>query len=282
MTALPVSPKVRPFRLDTDVSPLLRLLAKAEEVDQTGELLSKAQSQLHLSVPHHDAGRDRWVIQHPDDPVTLIGHAALYLPNGSDDRRVADGMVVIHPEWRRQGLGTALFSQLEKRLREHTGDVESLRLYLDPRHQGAVAFATTRQLRVNPADTYTEMRAVLAEVKTQPILPEGFTLRSYREVNHLPTLVDVRNRGYEGIYGHHRSSEADFASRLDRFDLDGLLLLFAPDGNPIGTVEVSLAADLTERNGVPTGRVDSPGVVPEYRSLELYQVLLLSGVSYLK
>lgn len=161
MTASPTGLKVRPFRLDVDVSPLSRLLANAKQVDHTGELLSEAQLQLHLSVPHHDASKDRWVIPHPDDPATLLGHAALYLPSGADDRRVADGMMVVHPEWRRQGLGTALFSQLEKRLREGAADVQDLRFYLDSRHDGAVAFAQSKGLAPNLADTYTEMRAAL-------------------------------------------------------------------------------------------------------------------------
>lgn len=282
MPVLPLRLKVRPFRVDADVSPLARLSAAAEEADRTGELLSEAQLQLHLSVPHHDAGRDRWVISHPDDPAQLLGHAALYLPSGVDDRRVADGAVVVHPEWRRQGLGAALFSSLEKRLREGAAEVKSLRFYLDPRHPGAVAFARSRGLEPDLADTYAEMRASLTDLPAQPVLPEGFTLRSYAAVDHLPTLVEALNRGYEGLSGHHLTTETDFAPHLADLDLKGELLLFAPDGSVAGTVGAALEPSRTERNGVPTGRVGSPGVVPEYRSVALYEALLLAGVAYLR
>ncbi len=137
----------------------------------------------------------------PTIPLRSSGTPRSTCRAGADDRRVADGMGVVHPEWRRHGLGSALFSALETRLREHTTDVQSLCIYLEARHEGAVAFAAARQFRPNPADTYTEMRAVLAEVEARPVLPEGFILRSYREVNHLPTLVEALNHGHEGLWG---------------------------------------------------------------------------------
>ncbi len=281
MTALPFGSKVRPFRIDTDVPPLLHLLAEAEAVDDSGELLSEEQVRLYLSIPSHNPATDRWVVEHPDDAAVLIAHAAVTLPSQTDDRRVADATMVVHPGWRRRGLGRTLFSHVEGRLEQTTG-VEELRVYLDPRHEGAVAFASARQFRANPADTYTEMHAFLADVTAQPVLPEGFTLRSYRDVDHLPTLVEALNRGYKGLLGHHQTTEAEFASILTDLDWDGLFLLLTPDGSVAGTVGAEIAPDHTERNGVLTGLVDSPGVVPEYRSLELCRTLLLSGVAYLK
>lgn len=280
MTALPFSPKVRPFRIDTDVPPLLHLLAEAEAVDK-GELLSKEQLHIYLSVPSHNPATDRWVVEHPDDADVLIAHAAVNLPSQMDDRRVADATLVVHPQWRRRGFGRTLFSHIEGRLEQAT-QVEELRFYLDPRHEGAVAFAAARRLEPKPADTYTKMHAFLADVTTQPVLPGGFTLRSYRDVDHLPTLVEALNRGFEGLYGHHRTTEADFAPHLAGLDWDGLFLLFAPNGSVAGEVSTELLPDRTERNAALTGHMSSPGVVPERRSLELYRALLLSGVAYLK
>ncbi len=129
---------------------------------------------------------------------------------------------------------------------------------------------------------YTEMYSVLADVTAQPVLPEGFTLRSYRDANHLPTLVEALNRGYEGLLGHHHTTEAEFAPILANLDWDGLFLLFTSDGSVAGEVSAELALDRSEHNSALTGRVSSPGVVSEHRSLKLYRALLLSGVAYLK
>ncbi len=280
MTTLPTGLKVRPFGIDADVSPLLHLLAEAEAVDG-GELLSEEQVRVYLSLPNHNPETDRWVVAHPDDEDVLIAHAELLLPSETDDRRVAGGTLVVHPRWRRQGLARTLFSRVEERL-EQPKNVDELRFYLDPRHDGAVAFATLQGFKPNSADTYTEMHAVLTDVTAQPVLPEGFTLLSYQEVDHLATLVEALNRGFEGLLGHHRTTETEFAPHLAKLDQDGLFLLFAPDGSVAGTVGAELASDPTEQSGVRAGRVDAPGGVPERRSLGLYQALLLSGVAYLK
>lgn len=272
--------KARPFRSDADVLPLVGLLAEIEAVDGSGEALSEAELRVYLDVPQHDPETDRWVVEHPDG-TALIGQAALYLPSEADDRRVADGLLSVHPEWRWRGLGSDLFGQLEARL-QAADNVERLRFYLDPRNQAAALFAVLHGLSPNPADTYTAMHAVLDDVTGTPVLPEGFTLRSYSEIDHLPTLVEALNRSFDGLSGHHRTTETDFAPRLAELDPDGPLLLFAPDGEVAGIGGGQPAPDLTERYGVPAGRVDGPGVVSEWRSPELYAALLLAGVAYLR
>ena len=64
MTALPTGITVRPFRIDTDVPPLLQLLTEVEAIDNSGELLSKEQVQsLPYRYRRHDPETDRWVIE---------------------------------------------------------------------------------------------------------------------------------------------------------------------------------------------------------------------------
>ena len=68
--------KVRPFRPDADVLPLVRLLAEIEAVDRSGEALTEAELRVYLDVPQHDPETDRWVVEHPDGAL-LVAQAAL-------------------------------------------------------------------------------------------------------------------------------------------------------------------------------------------------------------
>lgn len=244
MTALPADLRVRPFKADADVPRLVRLLHEAETVDHSGELISEEMVRLYLSALHHNPHTDRWVIEDPEDAGKLIAHAALYLPTETDDRRVADGMLVVHPAWRLKGLGTELFAWLEARLKGSGADTRLLRFYLDPMHEAAVAFARFYSLEPFEPDTYTEMRAVVSDIEKSVSLPEGFTLRSYRDVAHLPTLVEAFDRGHEGLHGHRHATEEDLKPRLAELDWDGNLLLFAPDGKVAGAVGAALEPGL--------------------------------------
>jgi ribosomal protein S18 acetylase RimI-like enzyme len=155
-------------------------------------------------------------------------------------------------------------------------------VYLDPRQEGPKAFGARWELSPNPADSYRRLSADITEMTLKPHLPAGFTLRPYSEISNLATLVEAMNRSYAGLYGHRTTSEAAFAPLLEAFDLDGFFILFDHKNHVAGTVSAEVAPDLSEENGVPTGRLGSPGVVPEHRSKELYQALLASGMAYLK
>lgn len=290
MPSSAAGPQVRALNLNTDVLPLLRLMQEVETVDQTGEPFSEAKLRLYLSAPEHNPETDRWVIEHPEHAATLIGHAALFLPSPADERRVADGAVLVHPAWRRRGLGTKLTAHLERRLQDGP-NIRTFRAYLDPRHEGAKVFAGRWSLSPNLAGAYVRLSAELSKVALEPELPAGFTLRSHRAVNSLSTVVEAMNRSYEGLYGHRTTNEAEFAPLLAGMDEDGFFLLFDSAGRVAGAVSaepvsiepVSAEVDpVTAQQGVSTGHLGSPGVVPEHRSPELYQALLLWGVAYLK
>ncbi len=255
-------------------------MQEVEAVDQTGESFSEAKLRLYLSAPEHNPETDRWVIERPGDSGALIAHAGLYLPSPVDNRRVADSAILVHPAWRRRGLGSKLAAHLEKRLTEGP-DIRTLRTYPDPRQEGAKAFAGLWSLSPNLAGAYTRLSAEITEISLEPELPKGFTLLNYRAVDNLATVVEAMNRSYAGLYGHRTTSEAEFGPLLAGMDWDGFFLLFDPEGRVAGGVSAEVDP-VTEQHGTSTGHLGSPGVVHEYRSAELYKALLLRGVAYLK
>jgi ribosomal protein S18 acetylase RimI-like enzyme len=89
------------------------------------------------------------------------------------------------------------------------------------------------------------------------------------------------NRSYEGLWGHLQTSEEDQARWLPRLKQEGIFLLFAPDGAVAGVGRAELSEQLTAQRSVPTGHIDAPGVVPEFRGAGLYLPLLLTLIHWL-
>ncbi|GAC1643016.1 MAG: hypothetical protein NVS4B12_06840 [Ktedonobacteraceae bacterium] len=62
---------------------------------------------------------------------------------------------------------------------------------------------------------------------------------------------------------------------LEEMNPEGIFLLFTQTGEVVGTCRGELSEHLSKRRGVHTGYLDCPGVVPEYRTKNLYLPQLL-------
>lgn len=269
---------IRPFDVESDIPRLVWLLTTAESIDQSGEDISEENLRAQLTVPHHNPALDRWVIEHPHHQDDLIGHSVVWSASTADGVRVVEVSIVIHPEWRRQGLGTELLTR--SIARAQTLEAVLMRLYADTRDHATTAFLTKHHFQ--PVSAYTEMGAAIDIIGETANLTSGYSIRSYRDVQQIQALVDGFNQGFAGLWGHHIVTEADVTQALPSLTWEGVFLLFAPDGTVAGICCAQCHSQRTERNGQPTGYIDSPGVVPAHRSESLYQALLLHAVQWLR
>ncbi|MEM8534881.1 MAG: GNAT family N-acetyltransferase, partial [Chloroflexota bacterium] len=267
----------RPFDVESDLPRLVRFLSVTESIDQSGEDISEETLRAQLTVPRHTPALDRWVIEHPDHQDDLIGHSAIWAASTADGVQVAEVSIVIHPEWRRRGLGTELLERSTARVQ--TLGAMLMRLYADTRDHATTTFLTKHHFQ--SASAYTEMGAASDTITETVSLPDGYTIRSYSDVQQVQALVDGFNKGFAGLWGHHTVTEADVTQALPSLTWDGVFLLFAPDNKIAGICCAHCHAQRTKHNGQPTGYVDSPGVVPAHRSESLYQALLLHAVQWL-
>lgn len=269
---------IRPFDVESDIPRLVRFLAAAEEIDQSGEDISEITLRTQLTVQQHNPPLDRWVIEHPDHQNDLIGHSVVWTASTADGVQVAEVSIVVHPEWRRQGLGTELLSR--SIARAQTLDAALIRLYADTRDHATTMFLTKHHFE--PVSAYTEMGAAIDTISETASLPCGYTIRSYRDVQQVQALVDGFNQGFAGLWGHHTVTTEDVTQAMPSLTWDGVFLLFAPDDTVAGICCSQCHSQRTERNDQPTGYIDNPGVVPAHRSVLLYQALLLHAVQWLR
>lgn len=267
---------LRPFVVSQDIAPLLELLAESEAIDKSGEDVSEDIIQTQLTVPHHDPSRDRAVVPHPNKPLQLIAQSALWTAPTAEQQLVSEMSITVHPGWRERGIGSALLQHGLRRAQEL--HAHYVRLYADPQHTPTVQFLTHRQFTRIAA--YTEMRATTT-LET-PAIPSGFTIKSYTDFQNLPLLVDAFNQSYANLWGHHQVSAIELEQWLPNLELQGLFVLFAPDGSVAGMCRTEQHQQRSERNGKATGYIDAPGIVPRYRTPLMYHVLLAHAVHWLR
>ena len=266
---------IRSFSLDRDIPLILSLRAATEAIDQEGTDVSEAALRTQLALPGHDPSTDRWVVEAPGNPSDLIAYALVYVAPGAD---IADTNLIVHPEWRRLGIGSRLVPLIQARALQ-LGATRA-QVYGNIKHPAALGFL--HKLGFAPQGIYTEMRLDV-EVRLPPIImPYGYEIRTYAEVQDLTILTQAMNLSYIPLWGHHGVSEEQMASWLPEFNQQGLFLVFSEKGRAVGISRVEPSAERSAKNGAPTGYIDAPGIVPQHRRLDLYRALLLTGIHWLQ
>lgn len=265
---------IRSFSPDQDIPRLLSLYAAVEAVDQAGNEVNEQTLRDQLNSPGHDPIKDRWVVSAPDNPTVLIGSALLKVAPGLT---FSDANLQVHPDWRQHGVGSALLSRIVERARQL--ETTAIQIYASADHSEALDFLPKNGFKAQGA--YTELR-LSAGIRLPPVIwPYGYTMRPYTEVQDISTLTQAMNLCYIPLWGHREVREDEMASWLPGYDQHGLFLVFSEKGRVVGISRVEPSPERTIKNGLPTGYIDAPGVVPQHRRLDLYRALVLTGINWL-
>lgn len=265
---------IRSFSPDQDIPRILSLRASAEAIDQVGIDISEQALRAQLNLPGHDPVHDRWVVDAPVGSSSLIASALVRLSPGAS---IADANIIVHPDWRRLGVGSAFLSKITERARQL--NAESIEICANGRHFAAPGFLQKHGFI--PQGAYTELR-LTDDVRLPPVVwPYGYSMCPYTEVQDLSILTQAMNLSYIPLWGHQEVSEDEMASWLPNFNQQGLFLVFSEKGRVIGISRVESSPERSLKNGKPTGYIDAPGIVPQHRRLDLYRALILTGIRWL-
>lgn len=264
-----------PFSPAQDFPRLVSLYRDVETADQLGTDTSEQSMRQQIELSGHDPLQDRWVVEAPGESGALIASALARL--SSSDQAV-DANIVVHPAWRRNGIGSSLLSRVVARGCEQ--HASSVRIYADRRLPAAASFLLKNGFSLQGA--YTELRLAQG-VRLPPVIwPFGYTMRSYAEVQDMHILTEAMNLSYIPLWGHQEVSEAEMAAWLSDFDQQGLFLVFSEKGRVVGIGRTEPSPERSTKNGMPTGYIDAPGIVPQHRRLDLYRALVLTGIRWLQ
>ncbi len=266
----------RRFDVDKDLPRLFQLLTEIEQVDHTGEDVLEETLKAQLTLPGHDPLQDRWVVTSFTNDKHLIAFGTVWkVPQNN----YADIYVGVHPTWRRQGIGSELLQRIVTRAQFH--HPQDILVSADAQNQEVKDFLRKRAFL--PIAVYTAMRVASTVDLPQPVFPTGYILRAYNPNNDFSLLLDMYNRAFQGLWGHwgHVTTEY-FHEMLEGMNPEGIFLLFTQNGEIVGTCRGEISELLSKQRGVCTGYLDAPGVVPEYRSKNLYLPQLLHVANWVR
>jgi mycothiol synthase len=256
---------------------VLELASAATRVDGVAPL----SEDVLLQVRHGSGPHARDLVLTPEDG-SLAGYAHLDAPATGAQDGDASGELVVHPAWRRRGLGAALASALLGQPAGHgTAGGHGVRLWAHGELPGAVGLAKSAGFIRFRA--LLRLRMPLSLVPAgQPPLPAGVSVRTFRPGADEEAWLAVNSRAF----AHHPEqgswTMADLRLRESEawFDPAGFFLA-ERDGRLAGFHWTKVHPD-GGAGGAPIGEVYVVGVDPGQQGGGLGRALTLVGLVHLR
>ena len=282
MSLLNPSARVRKFNPDQDFTAYVNLLNETSKHDGEGSSTTEQEQRDYAAMLTIDLNADRFVIDHPEQTDKLIAVCDVWQINQNPS---ADFMLLVHPEWRRQGVGSKLLSAAVNHANEL--NATAMDAYARPEQKGIQGFL--EQHNFQPISNCTGMEIAATEPFPRANLPKNYTVRTYAELesseeDKLELIVKAGNEFWGVLWGHKVTEDLELAREVMRknvlgnHDEDAMFFLYDRD-TYVGHDRVSFSET---PEGVKQGYGGGPpGLHPDWHTPELAREFALVGLEWL-
>jgi mycothiol synthase len=272
--------RIRNYR-EHDLEPLVELINAADAVDQLEWGTSLQELRERFALPTLKPEENVFVAQAGGQ---VVGYTRLRLEKGEAESVFKTGGIV-HPEWRRQGIGRRLLRRAHRRAEERRGEVTSEMVYFDAdcEHREAGRMALYQSFGMRPARYFLEMAYASLKDIPEPQVPPGIAVRTWVRGQDDEATLAAFNEAFADHWDFNPEPLEDWVhwANLPRFRPE--LNLLAVAGEEIaGLCLCDVNQEHIARIGRKEGWVDILGVRRPHRHQGLGRALLVAGLHALK
>jgi mycothiol synthase len=271
-----------PYRSETDLEAIADLYNACDAVDKLDQGISPAELKEDYADPDFDLAHDLRLWWDRDGSLIAVGNVWRPTPNNQVQGYLS---LKVHPDHRYQGLEEQIIDWCEARLLEAAAGL-NLPVQLD------LGFYDTQDELITlsqcqgyqPIRYFFRMVRHLKEPIPEPVLPDGFSLRTVDSDQDAETWVEMFNQTFIDHWNHHELTLRDFHyyCSLSHYRADLNLVAVAPDGTLAAFCEATIHPEDNFRSGRQAGWIGELGTRRGFRRQGLGRAMLLSGLQRLQ
>jgi mycothiol synthase len=270
-----------------DLPALVVLINEADAVDKQERATTLQEMEHEMTFPTASPQTDCFLAWAGD---RLVGYTDMYVRKG-DPEVDAESIIycwgVVHPQWRRRGLGGRLLEAACNRASEYLPQiaVERVTLQCAARQEEEHRQTLYRSMGMQPVRYFTNLARSINSHLPLLEVPAGYRFRTFDPQHDAEAVWRVDNTAFRDHWGHTEGQLEEFLHWLEMPHFRPDLWYLAVEESTGAIVGLSLNVidpDWIAQTGRQEGYVDTLAVLREHRKRGLGKALLVQSLYALR